>query len=221
MKIYTRTGDKGTTGLYGGPRVSKDNTRIEAYGTVDELNAILGLVRATLSSPSRLEYGDQHTGEGAPTRGGGAIPAEEKLDAWLERLQHELFDLGADLATPLSAKVKISRVIADSVDSLESDIDSFEEVLDPLKAFILPGGSAAAAHLHAARTVCRRAERRVITLSGEEEINQTCVVYLNRLSDALFSSARWINRALGHADYLWMPGSAGPTGPVGESEAAE
>ena len=221
MKIYTRTGDKGTTGLYGGPRVSKDNKRIEAYGTVDELNSTIGLVRAALSSPSRTEYGAQHTGEGAPTPDGGATPAEAELDAWLERLQHELFDLGADLATPLSAKVKISRVVTESVDRLENDIDSFEEVLDPLKAFILPGGSAPAAHLHAARTVCRRAERRVIKLAGEEEINQTCVVYLNRLSDALFSAARWINRALGHADYLWMPRPTGPAGPAGESEAAE
>ncbi len=218
MKIYTRTGDKGTTGLFGGPRVSKDNTRIEAYGTVDELNSTIGLVRSTLSVQTVLEYGAQHTGEGAPTPGGGAIPAEEKLDAWLERLQHELFDLGADLATPLGAKVKISRVVTESVDQLESDIDSFEEALDPLKAFILPGGSAPAAHLHAARTICRRAERRVITLAGEEEINQTCIVYLNRLSDAFFSAARWINHALGHEDYLWMPGS---TGSAAESDAAE
>ncbi len=218
MKIYTRTGDKGTTGLFGGPRVSKDNARIEAYGTVDELNSTIGLVRSTLSVRTALEYGAQHTGEGAPTPGGGAIGAEEKLDVWLERLQHELFDLGADLATPLSAKVQVFRVVAESVDRLESDIDTFEEALDPLKAFILPGGSAPAAHLHAARTICRRAERRVITLAGEEEINQTCIVYLNRLSDAFFSAARWINRALGHADFLWMPGS---TGPASESESAE
>jgi len=203
MKIYTRTGDSGETGLFGGPRVSKDDLRIEAYGTVDELNSVLGVARAALSSamPGKFSVPDQ-TGEGA---GAQSNPRADylRLDAWMERIQNELFDLGADLATPLETKASVHRMTEEPVSALEKDIDSFEEDLTPLTAFILPGGSMTAAQLHAARTICRRAERRVIALSTRDDINAFAIVYLNRLSDALFVAARWVNALSGIQDHEW------------------
>ena len=203
MKIYTRTGDSGLTGLFGGPRVSKDDLRIEAYGTADELNSVLGTARAALSAHMPGPFDEpERTGEaksGSTTRGHWA----RDLDAWLERIQNELFDLGADLATPLEAKAKVHRLEQDWIDALEADIDALEKDLSPLTAFILPGGSDVASNLHMARTVCRRAERRVISLAKRDDINMQCAVYLNRLSDALFVAARLANHRMGIKDHAW------------------
>ena len=202
MKIYTRTGDDGTTGLFGGPRVSKDSSRIEAYGTVDELNSILGMVRSAL--PITDPWGaEQITGEGA--RPDSVSSRLDALHSWLDRIQSELFDLGADLATPMDGKASVVRISGDAAERLESDIDRMEENLEPLKAFILPSGHEAATRFHLARTVCRRAERRVISLAQHEDINAHCVVYLNRLSDALFTAARAVNAATGTKETEWKP----------------
>lgn len=177
MRIYTRTGDQGETGLFGGPRVRKDVPRIEAYGTVDELNAVLGLSRAAGPPP--------------------------EIDAVLLRVQHELFVLGAELASPQAGRAAIPTTEPGHVAALEADIDRFEAALAPLKEFILPAGSPAAAHLHVARTVCRRAERRVVALAAAEPISPTVLQYLNRLSDLLFVLARAANQAAGQADVPW------------------
>lgn len=179
MKIYTKTGDDGSTGLFGGPRVAKDAARIEAYGAIDELNSILGMVRC----------GDMPPG----------------LDLLVARLQHELFDLGAELATPDPERMGVARVGATHIEELEQAIDHFESALEPLKQFILPGGTRAAAELHLARTVCRRAERRLTTLAGQETISPQTGVYLNRLSDLLFVMARFVNRAARKPDTPWRP----------------
>jgi cob(I)alamin adenosyltransferase len=180
MKIYTKTGDLGETGLYGGGRVRKDDPRIAAYGTVDELNAVLGLARA----------------EG--------LPAE--IDQLLARMQSELFDLGAELATLDPQKLGTSIIQEAQIAALEAAIDKFEERLPPLKQFILPGGSKQAALLHVARTICRRAEREVVHLASipEEHVSGTSIVYLNRLSDLLFVLARATNADLGVADVCWQ-----------------
>lgn len=180
MKIYTKTGDGGETGLYGGGRVRKDNPRIAAYGTVDELNAVLGLVRA----------------EGAPA----------EVDTLLARVQNELFDLGAELATRDPKAMGTSTINEAKIAALEGAIDKFEERLEPLKQFILPGGSKCAAFLHVSRTVCRRAEREVVFLAAipNEQVSGTLIVYLNRLSDLLFVLARATNQELGVADVPWQ-----------------
>lgn len=179
MKIYTKTGDTGETGLFGGPRVSKDAPRIEAYGTVDELNSTLGLARA----------------EGLP-------PAMETL---LSGIQSELFDLGAELATPDPAAMGTRSITAARVAVLEEAIDHYEAGLQPLKGFILPAGSRAACLLHVARTVCRRAERRLVTLAAHEpNVSPDLVVYLNRLSDLLFVLARAANASVGQEDVPWQ-----------------
>ena len=179
MNIYTKTGDEGTTGLFGGPRVRKNDPRIEAYGTVDELNAALGMVRAA------------------------GLPAE--FDRVVARVQNELFDLGAELATPNPGKMGTATIGALQIAALEQEIDDWDAKLPPLKQFILPGGTATAAGAHFARTVCRRAERRVLTL-GEQpggSIRYEVVIYLNRLSDWLFVLARAINAAAGRGDEPW------------------
>ncbi len=174
-KIYTRTGDKGTTGLGDGSRVEKDNLRVEAFGTVDELNSTVGLVLAA------------------------QLPVN--IQSILNRVQHELFDLGGELCVPGTT------LIPDSyVDGLEADLDMLNENLPPLKDFILPGGSDSAARCHLARTVCRRAERRVVALAHDEDINQATIRYLNRLSDFLFVAARVIARADNGAEVLWVHG---------------
>lgn len=183
MKIYTKTGDDGETGLFGGPRVPKDHLRIECYGTVDELNSVVGLVRLQLKD--------------------SAAEASRALDAELERVQNELFDLGAALATPDPIKFGIPGVSDEAIAFVERSIDRFEQDLEPLKQFILPGGAPAAAYLHLARTVCRRAERLTVALARQSDIAPTSVIYLNRLSDWFFVAARWMNRAAGEPDVPW------------------
>ena len=182
-KIYTRTGDDGTTALFGGDRVGKGNPRIEAYGTVDEVNSMVGLARAHLRD----------------------APGADRLDPVLARVQDDLFILGADLATPPDAKPMVPRVAASHVQALEEDIDTFQEALPELKTFILPGGTPAAATLHTARTVCRRAERRIVDASASTPVNEHSMVYLNRLSDLLFVAARWANRQSGRREDPWTP----------------
>ena len=179
MKIYTRTGDSGDTGLFGGPRVRKDDIRIEAYGTVDELNAVLGLARAE--------------------------PASADLSQLLESLQHDLFVIGAELATPEPGQQQLPAIGTADVERLEGCIDQYEAELPPLKQFILPGGSAGGATLHVARAVCRRAERCVITLQGksETEISSSIIIYLNRLSDLLFVLARFANQQAAQPEIAW------------------
>jgi cob(I)alamin adenosyltransferase len=180
MKIYTKTGDDGQTGLFGGPRVSKDDLRIEAYGTVDELNSSLGVVRA--------------------------IGLPQELDSVLARIQHELFSVGAELATPDPQPFGLRVIGSRHIGWLEEAIDRFEQTLEPLKQFILPAGTQAAAALHLSRTVCRRAERRVVSLvrQTEAEISTDLVIYLNRVSDLLFVLARVANRSVGAEDMPWQ-----------------
>lgn len=184
MKIYTKTGDDGTTGLFGGERVTKDAPRIEAYGDVDELNTLIGVARSAKDIP-------------------------EEIDSLLARIQSELFILGADLATPERKERKniiIPRVTSEAVTCLEGDIDRIEGVLPDLRHFILPGGSVLGARLHFARTVCRRAERRVVHLqSVESEVGLLPQHYLNRLSDLLFVMARRANQIDGSEEVPWVP----------------
>jgi cob(I)alamin adenosyltransferase len=181
-KIYTRTGDEGLTRLASGASVAKSDARVEAYGGVDETNACIGLVRL-------------HTADDAV------------LDAILGRIQNDLFDLGADLATPGQAPGAL-RIIEGQVDRLEREIDQLNADLEPLTSFVLPGGSSAAAALHLARTVARRAERDAVRLARAEEgaVGAPALKYLNRLSDLLFVAARWANDK-GRADVLWVPGA--------------
>jgi len=178
VKIYTKTGDEGTTGLFGGQRVTKDAARIEAYGTIDELNAVLGVVRTLGCAPHR--------------------------DSELATLQRELFILGADLATPLGKESsRIRRIQSDDVERLERVIDDLESQLPPLSSFILPGGCPAGAQLHIARTVCRRAERGVVHLGHEEQIGAEPLRYLNRLADLLFVLARAVNQDESSPESTW------------------
>jgi cob(I)alamin adenosyltransferase len=175
LKLYTRTGDNGETSLFGGDRVPKDNPRVGAYGTIDELNSFLGVARATWpSSP---------------------------IDAELHRVQEDLFDLGAQLASP--GMSRFQGVDPKRVEDLEHAIDAIEAELEPLTTFILPGGSLAAAQLHAARAVCRRGERKVVALRDDNESTRCAIAYLNRLSDYLFVAARFANAKLGIDDVPW------------------
>lgn len=175
MKIYTRTGDLGQTSLFGGARVAKNDARIEAYGTVDELSSFLGVARAS------------------------GVPAE--VDAVLEQVQRDLFDVGAHLASPGTSR--FLGVDPQRIAELEAAIDAMERELVPLTNFILPGGTLAAAQFHVARTVCRRAERCVVGLHDESEATKSTVAYLNRLSDYLFVAARFANRRADVADVEW------------------
>jgi cob(I)alamin adenosyltransferase len=184
-KIYTRTGDSGETGLLGGERVRKDDPRIETIGCVDETNAAIGLVRLEL------------------TRSG---VAPEGVDALLARTQHTLFNLGAELASRSPGRSRTASVTDAHVADLETAIDHYEAGLDPLRAFILPGGASAAAQLHMARCVCRRAERRLVELAATESIRGELVQYVNRLSDMLFVLARVVNKANRVADIIWEQG---------------
>jgi len=184
-RIYTRTGDDGTTALFGGDRVDKGNPRIEAYGTVDEVNSVIGVARSHLQGQA----------------------GEDRLDPILVDIQEELFVLGADLATPEDAKSMVPRIGEEHVEQLEEQIDTFDADLEPLKNFILPGGSPAGATLHSARTVCRRAERLVVQAGTSTPINRQAVVYLNRLSDLLFVLARWANKKAGIREDTWAPTS--------------
>jgi cob(I)alamin adenosyltransferase len=184
-KIYTRTGDDGSTGLVDGSRLSKSDLRVRAYGDVDEVNAVIGLVRLHLEN--------------------------RQLDDMLSRIQNDLFDLGADLATPLPAEGKADseyalRIVETQITRLENDLDGLNADLEPLKSFVLPGGHPPAAYLHQARTVCRRAERVSVALGEEDKVNPDALRYLNRLSDFLFVAARWANDQ-GKADVKWIPGA--------------
>jgi len=184
-KIYTRTGDDGSTGLVNGSRLSKDDVRVRAYGDVDETNSVIGLVRLHLEN--------------------------RRLDDMLSRIQNDLFDLGADLATPLPAKGETDseyalRMVESQSTRLEQELDALNADLEPLTSFVLPGGSPPAAYLHQARTVCRRAERVCVALAAEQPINPTALTYLNRLSDFLFVAARWCNDQ-GETDVKWVPGA--------------
>ncbi len=184
-RIYTRTGDQGETGLVGGQRVPKDSLRIDCYGTVDELNAFIGMARVT------------------------ALEALPELAPILLRVQHELFNLGSILAT-LSDDVhpKQPRVTAAEIQQLESEIDAMNAGLAPLRSFVLPGGSRINTELHACRTICRRAERLAVALRRAEVVPLDAIQYLNRLSDALFVWSRWANRQLGVEEVLWAPNAA-------------
>lgn len=179
MKIYTKTGDKGETGLFNGTRVSKSNLRVELYGTVDELNSIIGIARSF--EPPAL------------------------IGKLLKELSYLLFNLGSDLATPLTPKPKftVPRISQENIEFLEMKIDEFDEKLPELKNFILPGGSRTAAFLHNARTVCRRAERLAVKLAYEEDLGEYAVIFLNRLSDLLFTAARMANYESGIEDIEW------------------
>jgi cob(I)alamin adenosyltransferase len=182
MKIYTKTGDAGETGLFGGPRVRKDDVRIEAYGTVDELNAAIGLARTE--------------------------PLPNPIAEVLQTVQHDLFAVGAELATPSAAARGTQMAEAAATTALEEAIDALESRLPPLKCFILPAGSRAASLLHLARCICRRAERRVVTLQRSSAAGEfaSIIRYLNRLSDYLFVAARAANQAGGHGDVPWVKG---------------
>jgi cob(I)alamin adenosyltransferase len=177
-RIYTRTGDRGETGLVGGARIPKDSLRVEAYGNVDELNSVLGIVRAFLN--------------------------DSELDNLLAELQRDLFVVGADLAsTPDAQQRNLPRISSEKITAMERTIDRFEAELQPLKAFILPGGGVAGSLLHNARTVARRAERRIVTLSKSEPVNEHLVPYMNRLSDLLFVVARVANHRERKAETEW------------------
>jgi len=177
-RIYTRTGDKGETGLVGGARVSKDSLRVDAYGSVDELNSVLGIARAFLK--------------------------DRELDALLAEVQKDLFVVGADLASTGGYQQRdVPRITAEKIASMEKVIDKFEAELSPLKAFILPGGGVAGSLLHNARTVARRAERRIVTLSKAEAMNEQMIPYMNRLSDLLFVMARVTNHRENKMDIEW------------------
>lgn len=180
-KIYTRGGDRGETSLGDGSRIAKHDLRVDAYGCVDETNATIGL--------ARLHVGGD-------------------MDAMLERIQNDLFDLGADLCTPEDGRKAEGalRIVQEQIDRLENEIDSMNETLEPLTSFVLPGGTAASAHLHLCRTVARRAERLVTELMERDTINPLCVQYLNRLSDHAFVMARYLNDK-GKSDVLWKPGA--------------
>jgi cob(I)alamin adenosyltransferase len=191
-KVYTRTGDRGETALVGGRRVPKDSPRIIAYGAVDELNSILGVVRALAAKESS--------------------PAAARLIEILQRLQNELFDLGSELATPPDAEYEgMWHASEAEVRALERTMDECQKSLEILKSFVLPGGGALGAFLHQARTVCRRAEIEILELSRVESLNPFVLRYVNRLSDLLFVLARWIAKQTGEAEFLWERGLRLPT----------
>ena len=183
MKIYTRTGDSGRTGLFGGERVPKDHVRVEAYGTVDELNAVIGRALLDVEDPGIRDR--------------------------LGRVQQDLFAVGAALARTSDAE-PAAPLPGERVEEMEDWIDGADEELEPLRSFIVPGGIEGAAALHEARTVCRRAERRVVSLAAEGQVDERILRYLNRLSDVLFAFARLENHRAGRADVVWRSGGDGP-----------
>jgi cob(I)alamin adenosyltransferase len=190
-RVYTRTGDRGETALVGGKRVPKDSLRIEAYGTIDELNSIVGLARAF--NEEKLADGDAH----------------RFLDTMLRQIQDELFDLGSELATPPDFfKEGMYRVSEKEIKKIEQLIDECQKELEPLKSFVLPGGGRIGAYLHQCRTVCRRAEREILRLSRAEELSEWPIKYVNRLSDLFFVLSRWISKKTGQDEYLWQRGLA-------------
>ena len=180
-RLYTATGDKGTTSLIGGARVAKHSQRLEAYGTLDELNSHTGLLRAMIE----------------------ATAAAPLLDPILGTVQNTLFDIGTSLATPPAAASSAEPISTAQIKDIETAIDAIDDVLPPLRSFILPAGTQAAAQAHVARTVCRRAERRVLALAETEEVDQSVMRYLNRLSDYLFIAARYLNFIAGVDEITW------------------
>ena len=186
MKLYTKSGDDGTTGLFSGARVSKDHPRIESYGTIDEFNATLGMCSATCKADNALH--------------------RRLLDIF-GRLQSRMFDIGADLATPEGAnnESKIQRIGEEHVQEVEKWIDEIDSANTPLTAFVMPGGTELASRLHLARTICRRAERQMIHLSHTEPVGSSLIMYVNRVSDFLFAAARLVNKNSGVEDVLWIP----------------
>ena len=190
-RIYTRTGDHGDTALVGGRRVAKDSPRIEAYGTIDELNSIIGLAR--VFNAERLSKGK----------------APRWLDGVFRQIQNELFDLGSELATPEDAVYEgMHRIGESEVKALEELMDQCQKDLAPLKSFVLPGGGRVGGYLHQARTVCRRAERRILALTRVETVSPWPLTYVNRLSDLLFVLSRWVAKKGGETEYLWERGLA-------------
>ncbi len=188
-RVYTRTGDKGETGLAGGKRVPKDSPRIEAYGSIDELNSIVGLAR--VFNEERLDEGETH----------------RYLDRVLHDIQAKLFNLGSELATPPEIPHRDTiRVGAEQVRGLEGTINKCQKELGPLKSFVLPGGGRIGGTLHQCRTVCRRAEREILRLSRVEEISEWPLKYINRLGDLFFVLSRWVGKRLGKKEYLWQGG---------------
>lgn len=189
-RIYTRTGDQGMTALVGGGRVPKESGRLEAYGTVDELNAVIGIVRTYLPD-YRARFGEDF----------------EWYSEMLRRVQNELFDVGSELATPAEAEYEgMHRMGEGEVAELEHEMDRMQEVLEPLNSFTLPGGGVLNAFLHQARTVCRRAERICWALKRDEPISDHVLIYLNRLSDHLFVQSRWVAKRLDEPEFLWDRG---------------
>ncbi|HEU5321983.1 MAG TPA: cob(I)yrinic acid a,c-diamide adenosyltransferase [Methylomirabilota bacterium] len=192
-RVYTRTGDRGETALVGGRRVPKDSPRIVAYGTLDELNAVVGLVRV---------FNEERLAAGGP-----AVERHRWLDDVLKRVQNQLFDLGSELATPPDAHYEgMFRMGEAEVTELERLMDDCQRDLEPLKSFVLPGGGRIQGFLHQARTVCRRAEREVLALSRAEPIGEWPLRYVNRLSDAFFVLGRWAGKHMGEREYLWERG---------------
>lgn len=190
-RIYTRTGDKGTTGLVGGERVRKDHQRIECFGAIDECSSVIGLARRALAD--------------------AADERAKQLDAWLSWVQDRLFTVGSGLATlPEKRSESIPMISAADVSALEAAIDRAQQDLAPLTEFIHPGGLQSGAFLHLARAVCRRAERRIVRLAQDEPVDAEVIRFVNRLSDALFVWARWINHALGIPDHIWKKHSTPP-----------
>jgi len=191
-KVYTKTGDKGETSLAQGRRISKDHPRVNAYGTVDELNSLVGIVRCfNLQKPASVR--------------------RDKFESILQTIQQRLFDIGSILATdPKSDSKNLPALSEQNVTWLEDVIDAMNEELSPLKSFVLPGGSPVNAFLHQCRTVCRRAEREIVSLNREEEIDSNLLAYVNRLSDALFVFSRWTASTMNEDEFLWEPGKQDP-----------
>jgi len=191
-KVYTRTGDSGKTGLVGGKRLPKDHPRIEAFGSVDELNSVIGIALSYLAQKE-------------------VSKRREKMESILEAIQQKLFDTGSELATlPGDEYEGQINIKAEDSEWLEEIIDAMNEELQPLKSFILPGGTSLNAFLHQARTVCRRAERDIIKLNQIDLVNPEIIKYINRLSDYLFVAGRWVTETLGETETLWQPGKAKP-----------
>ena len=191
-KVYTRTGDTGQTGLVGGKRLPKDHPRIEAYGSVDELNSVLGIVLSFLVQKD-------------------ASKRRDKLELILEAIQQKLFDMGSELATlPGDEYLGQITLQAEDAEWLEEIIDTMNDELQPLKSFILPGGTSLNAFLHQARTVCRREERDILKLNQIDLVNPEIIKYINRLSDFLFVAGRWVTETLGETETLWQPGKSSP-----------
>ena len=191
-KVYTRTGDTGQTGIVGGKRLPKDHPRIEAYGSVDELNSVLGIVLSFLVQKD-------------------ASKRRDKLELILEAIQQKLFDMGSELAT-LPGDEYVGQISLQAEDAiwLEEIIDAMNDELQPLKSFILPGGTSLNAFLHLARTVCRRAERDILKLKQIDLVSPEIIKYINRLSDFLFVAGRWVTETLGEKETLWQPGKSKP-----------